>query len=333
MAELAGLSYSQPNDTELLSRALDAAEQELEGRRTAPSLYDIGSEEGHDWAKRALVSRVIELRQELKLSILLGSGELLANVRAHYACVTDLDAANELALAWLREDLLPQEGPRVSLFDFMLRKAAKLPGIRVIERPLLSRAAAGEGVLYVRPNTHVFEAEAERIWLHEVEGHLSMRQRARALGPPFLAGSKEAWMDEEGRAVWLEETHGYLKPQRRRELALAHVVGLRILSGRAPLEVFEELRGDGQEEPLLITAICRAARGGGLCRELGYLIGYVRILRAYAEEPLIVDFLGLGRLSVRVALELSQNTIEAESVSHSSRATARSALTSPTENR
>lgn|GEM_PF-672463 len=332
LAELAGLTYSRSAEPELLSRALDFAEQELEGSRARPSLHDLHQEDGNDWAKRALQGRVAELRRELELSQLLGSPELLVRVRANYAQVESLDAATQLARDWLVEKVVPAVEPKVSLFDFIRRKAASLPGIRVIERPLLSRAAAGEGVLYVRPATHVLESEAERIWLHEVEGHLSMRRLSRTLGPPFGAGSNGAWMDEEGRAVWLEEAAGYLTSERRRELALAHIASLRILSGAAPLDVFDELRDDGGDDSLLINSICRAARGGGLCRELGYLTGYLRVTRARAEVPLIVDYLGLGRLSVPVALELARSLVEEDNPTRSPRVQSGGTFTSPNEN-
>jgi hypothetical protein len=287
LVELEHLHYERLGSSMELRRVLAAVSAEVMQRE--PSVL-----------RELMAARIAELGYEIGLAEYLGTSELRVRVRASYLELGGRSAGEALALAWGEAPFLVEAAqPRVSLKEVALRRCATWPEVRVVERRLLSRAAAGDGVLFIRQGLFVAEADAERIVAHEVYGHLLMRASARTLGPPFRIGTAESWLDEEGRAVLMEETRGLLSPARKFELALGHRVCERLLAGDGPYDVFRALAGGSGEREALVTSICRGARGGGLCRELGYLVGYERVRRAAEEEAKVVERMGLGRLSVK----------------------------------
>jgi hypothetical protein len=292
LLELENLRYEGLADSSHFRRVLSAVVSEVNQRE--PSLL-----------RAFVLGRALELEYEIGLAECLGTAAIRSRVAEYYAALRGRLDAEALALTWLE---VPHQTdvsrPRVSLKEAASQCVRAWPELRVVERRLLSRAAAGDGILFVRQGLEVTEAEAERIVTHEIQGHLRMRVRARSLGPPFRIGTAESWVDEEGRAVFLEAAQGLLSSERQFELALGHSVCQRLLGGEGPYDVFCALDSDAQSREALVTAICRGARGGGLCRELGYLVGYERVRRAFAHQPALVDRMGLGRLSVLAASEL-----------------------------
>jgi hypothetical protein len=295
LAQLTRISYPRFEDPKRVERTLSAVRGEVERQ-------DISV------IRELLIERIDELHFQLEQALSLGTERLREMVGAAYRGLSERIAAEGLAADFrglvTQVSDLGGEGPLYSLAELAAQRAGTHPTLRVVERPLLSRAAAGDGVLYIRKGLHVTKDECERILLHELEGHLALRERARHLGPPFRIGSKEAWMDEEGRAVVLEREAGLLSERRRRELGLGHAVALLVLEGAEPIEIFRAFDEPSTSREALVTAICRSLRGGGLCRELGYLVGFHRVSEALRDRPSLLEEMSHGRLSVRATIQL-----------------------------
>ncbi len=225
----------------------------------------------------------------------------------------DLETGEALAKVWIGAEDGPESDTRrvllASAFEHKLRALGPL-GKRcvVMERELASLCAVGGAHLYVRKGARVSVLEAERLWVHEVEGHLLPRLRADTVPPPFLIGTAGCATDEEGWAVWLEEKRGLLGPRRKRELALRFRLALAFRrSGVAGLlgEVNRALDDEVEAEALAGT-VCRLLRGGGLARESIYLPAYLRVKRVLDGESSLAHYFEMGRASVGALPRLSK---------------------------
>lgn len=178
---------------------------------------------------------------------------------------------------------------------------------RVELRPELgSVAAAGDGVIYVRPSARLSATEAERVALHELEGHVLPRQRARREpNPIFSVGTRAASEDEEGRALLLEERAGLQGWERKQELLLRHRAAALVRAGASFSEVVTALADAGVDADRALDLALRAHRGGGLAREIVYLPALVRVKRALLREPELESWLERGRISLAAARTLS----------------------------
>ncbi|MGZ3449086.1 MAG: tyrosine/phenylalanine carboxypeptidase domain-containing protein [Polyangiales bacterium] len=187
--------------------------------------------------------------------------------------------------------------------------SARRLGVRVVVRDRIGAlAAAGDGVVVVAAGRRISAAETERVVLHEIEGHVVPRERGRQARPAIMTlGSANASEDEEGRALLLEERAGLLGDRRRRTLGARDRAARLVLSGGTYVEVVRALRAEGvaQEDALAIAS--RVMRGGwlrgsdvlgGLARERVYLPALVRVRRAVAREPSLLEKLGRQRLSL-----------------------------------
>jgi hypothetical protein len=173
-----------------------------------------------------------------------------------------------------------------------------------VDPQLVALAAVAEGVVRVRGGARLSAAVSRRIALHEVEGHLLPRLHGQALGGVFSAGSAGATEDEEGRALLLEERAGLLDSARRRELAQRYLAAVSVRQGGAPWDTIELLLEYGSSDERAIELACRVERGGGLGRELVYLVGYARVRAALAAEPQLEALQGAGRVSLLAARRL-----------------------------
>ncbi len=166
---------------------------------------------------------------------------------------------------------------------------------------LVSLAAVADGVVRIRPGARLTARTAERIALHEVEGHVRPRVRGAALGGVFLAGTTRCSEDEEGRAILLEERAGLLDAERRQELARRYLAVESLRQGAELWETFEVLGRSGASAASALELSCRVHRGGGLGRELVYLTGYARVAYGLGKEPKLEAIMRAGRVSLGAA--------------------------------
>jgi hypothetical protein len=222
----------------------------------------------------------------------------------------DAGAADAWAARWIsasdrRSTTLHESDDRGdpwSLFSTLQRATEGLP-VRVELRPNQAAAAAvGEGFIGVRPGLWHTEREVLRIVLHEVDGHARPRVSAQreALGL-FRVGSAASNDDEEGRALLLEWRAGLLEGARRCELARRHIAARNVRAGTSFVGTVSELLGLGQDIVSAVEAACRAYRGGGLGREIVYLVALSRVERAFETEPELELWFERGRVSVEAA--------------------------------
>ena len=272
-------------------------------------------------------ARIVECAQELAVVDAAFGQAIGDRARARYARDDRDDEADRLATT-LATRTLDDEGERIvtdderdprSLVSQMRRGiAARSLGVRVMVRERIGAlAAAGDGIVIVAKSRRISEAEATRVVLHELEGHVLPRERGRA-GDHGLAtlGSAGASEDEEGRAILIEERAGLLDGRRARGLAARHLAARLVDSGATYVEVARHLRdacGSSLDDALAIAS--RVMRGGhrrgadvvgGVARERVYLPAYLRIGDAMRSDPSILERLGRARLSLatRRALDL-----------------------------
>lgn len=175
---------------------------------------------------------------------------------------------------------------------------------------LASLAAVADGAVRVRAGARLTARESRRIALHEVEGHVRPRVAAAALGGVLLAGSARASEDEEGRAILIEERAGLLDAGRRRELGRRYLAAASVRSGADFWETVRLLGELGATSAQAVELSCRVHRGGGLGRELMYLVGYRRVAARLASEPELERVMQHGRVSLEAARALLTDSFE-----------------------
>lgn len=254
-----------------------------------------------------LLERIQELLLEVQMLRECGQPALRTLAAARYRFFDEeLEASQELARAWSAAPLSPKSGDGDILlalaFEQRRRQLGQLgEGILIAEREIASLCAVGGSHLYVKRGARVDRLEADRLWVHEVEGHLLPRLAAQQESAPFSIGAPCSGIDEEGRAVWLEEKHGLLDGARKRELSLRFYLALALREGGEE-GVRHHLRAacDAGASPVtLARAVCRIFRGGGLGREVIYLPGYLRVKATLEQSPAREEFFRRGLASVR----------------------------------
>jgi hypothetical protein len=200
--------------------------------------------------------------------------------------------------------------------DSLLRVLAREIGRRrlplriEIAAGLASRAACGDGVIFIGAGHRLSVGEARRVTAHEIVGHALPRLAARGHELGLLrVGSARANDDEEGRAIHIEAAHGLLDDSRRRELGLRHIAALAVAGGADASDCVTCLRQFGCDIEEALAVYARVGRGGGLCRELEYLPAWLRFVAASETEPDVAAWLARGRLSLAAA-----RVVEAEGI-------------------
>lgn len=256
---------------------------------------------------RILCERLGELEIETEIVASRGTGRVpeLAARRFYGARGASRSEADRLASEWLRES--PASGSSVPAERLDLAReirafvAAHGLCVPVLVVDMVARAAVTDSAILVRRGALATADEARRIFVHEVYGHVLPRVRSKTLGPPFRIGPRGADGDEEGFALGLEEEHGLLKGERRRELAVRHYLAARVLDGHeigaVLLELAERLAEREHAPDVLAAAAVRVMRGGGLCREILYLPGYLRV-RRHMSDTKLRELFGCGRVTV-----------------------------------
>jgi hypothetical protein len=295
--------HARPPVLDTLKRALDEAQRRLLHAGGLARLY---------------AERAEELLLEAELAECVGDVRFFALARRRYpiGAAEEWTEARRLAETWARETPEPEIGPRQlshdraspdSLVSVVTRELARRRmNVRVeVVTSLGSRAATGDGVIFVRTGVLLAAREAQRIALHEILGHALPRVRARMqqLGL-FRVGSARGTDDEEGRALCLEQQLDLMDQGRRIELGRRHLAALAVAEGASATECVRLLSGCGATPVEAAATYTRVARGGGLCRELVYLPAWLRLARASALDSELMSWLSHGRVSLAVARSL-----------------------------
>jgi hypothetical protein len=300
--------YLPAPDLGPLRRALEAAAAELLGHGTIGALYAARAEE-------------LELEARLAERIGQASFHALARQRHTEGTSPDWQEARRLSTIWAAPprpalaaraepvELYASDDRRSphSLWSALTREIGRrhLPLRLEIANDLPSRAACGEGVIFIGKGHRLSAREARRVAVHELLGHALPRLAARAHDLGLLrVGSARANDDEEGRALHIEAAHGLLDVVRRRELGLRHTAALAVAGGAQVEECVAELGQFGCDAEEAVAIYARIARGGGLCRELEYLPAWLRFAVAADREPALAAWLARGRLSLSAACAL-----------------------------
>lgn len=170
--------------------------------------------------------------------------------------------------------------------------------IRVDPR-LVAGAATGDRTVYLADRRFGLR-EARRLAVHEVLGHLVSAANGRAQPLRVLEwGTAGAFCDQEGLALYLEACHGLLDGDRLRTLAARVVAADMVHGGAAFAETARRLyRDDGFGAEQAIAIAERAYRGGGVARDVSYLLGLIRVAAAVRSGEATIDELCSGRLSI-----------------------------------
>jgi len=262
------------------------------------------------------IERLLELECEAGIAEDVGREWFGDSAARRYPRETTPDAliAHEVAERWIdasdrRSTTLHKSDNRSdpqSLVSALEHATEGMP-VRVEIRPNQAAVAAvGDGFIGVRPGLWHTEREVRRIVLHEVEGHC--RPRVAAQREPlgiFRVGAALSSDDEEGRALLIERRAGLLEGARRRELARRHIAAESVRAGASFVGTVTDLVSRGQDIASAVEAACRAFRGGGLARELVYLVALSRVTRAFSTEPELEGWFERGRMSVSAAKTLS----------------------------
>jgi hypothetical protein len=267
--------------------------------------------------------RASELQLEAELAECVGTPafSVLARRRHSPGHAPEWAEARNLAVGWARAPREHDADPTHvsddrrsadSLLSLLTGQIGRLRlPIRVVVTPSLgSRAASGDGVIFVQAAVPLRRAEAWRITQHEIFGHALPRVHARAQAHGlFRVGSARASDDEEGRALAIEERQELLDAERRRELGLRHLAALAIAEGADATECVRLLLGFGCSLRDAAAFYARGARGGGLCRELAYLPAWLRLKALLAVDQGLERWLEHGRLSLDAARTLRDEGI------------------------
>jgi hypothetical protein len=265
-------------------------------------------------------ARARELACEAELAEAIGAPDFAARAGRRFPADSGVDgrAAEQMASEWAQSfsgqargsHCSDDERDAESLLSVLRRRALEL-GLRVRVEVRATQAAAasvGDGFIAVRPGLWHTASEVARIALHELEGHALPRMRARSERLAlFRIGSAQSSEDEEGRALWLEERAGLCDAARKAELALRHLTARAARDGASFAEAAALLCALGAEPERVVDTALRAYRGGGLGRELCYLVALSRVSRAFAEEPALAAWLARGRVSIAAARVLERS--------------------------
>jgi uncharacterized protein (TIGR02421 family) len=196
---------------------------------------------------------------------------------------------------------LPAEGVRDSLAAFVLQ-LAKAVGLQVtvqVEPRLAAGAATGEHTVFIAQR-RFGRVEAQRLAVHEVLGHLLVAANARAQPLGLLQwGTAGAFVDQEGLALHMEELFGVMDVTRLRTLAGRVVATDFMHAGASFGETARRLQRHEQFSAAEAISISeRAYRGGGVARDVAYLLGWLRVHGALATGEAGLDELRMGRVGL-----------------------------------
>lgn len=283
----------------------------------------------NDAIEALYAARAEELELEARIVEAIGDARFAALARLRYPLPRS-GATRERAEAWARAGTEPeaaareviasdaQADPRSLLCQMSTEVALRrLPVSVVLKEDLQSVAATTSESVLVKPGVLLSAAEARRIVVHELLGHVLPRVRARSAPLAlFRIGTRGAADDEEGRALALERRFGLLGPERQVELGRRHLAALWAAEGADWVETVRALVDRGTPASTAMELANRVQRGGGLAREAVYLPALARVERAFRREPELDEWLAAGRLSLaaaRVLRRVRPNLLDAPS--------------------
>jgi hypothetical protein len=184
----------------------------------------------------------------------------------------------------------------------IVHRLAQAVGLEVsvrVEPRLSAGAATGERTVFVAAR-RFGRVEAQRLAIHEVLGHLLVAANARTQPLQLLAfGTAGSFTDQEGLALCMEEAAGVLDAARMRTLAGRVLAADGMHAGASFAETTTKLYEHEQfSAPEAIAIAERAYRGGGVARDVGYLLGWLRVRAALASGSVELDELRAGRVSL-----------------------------------
>jgi Domain of unknown function (DUF1704) len=247
------------------------------------------------WQERAR-----ELELENAIVATRGTPAISNAVQARWPRLPADSIGDALALQWLSERFEPEalqytsSGREPDSLISRMRFALRDTDVQVQPRPGMSAlAATGMECVYVCENRKISANDVARTVVHEVEGHVRPRLRARASGLSILVlGTALGAETQEGYALLCEERAGLLIGKRRHTLALRHLATRRMQSGATFPETARWLsEHTAIENAIAIT--CRIFRGTatglypGIGREALYLPAYLCLREAGSEPPLV----------------------------------------------
>ncbi len=162
---------------------------------------------------------------------------------------------------------------------------------------LASRAAVGDGVLFLRPEP-LRRPLLARLIVHELDGHARSETRSTllpvALGKLGAAGSA---MDQEGVALWHEAEAGHYDARRRGEVAARVLAVAALDEGQSFAGCVRFLESFGVPDISALAFAERVYRGGGFYRDACYFRGFGRIERHLRRFPTDLTALQTGKLT------------------------------------
>jgi hypothetical protein len=296
-----------------------AAAPELSSLRVALDAIVEGVGADDPWG-RLYADRALELGLEARAAEVVGTPEFAQRASARFPEDRTIAGAiaNDWSAAWRglgagvssdRNHLSDDERDPKSLIMSMRRAVGQRRlAVRVlISAELPTLAATADGVVFVRARQRHSAAEAQRIVVHEVEGHVLPRVRASSeeLGL-FALGTAGGSDDQEGRALLLEQRSGSLDVHRLTVLGRRHAAAGALRQGADWVETVKLLLELGSPLTEAIDLASRVHRGGGLGREIVYLPALARVRAAVEEDPWLMSWLERGRISIAAARELAQ---------------------------
>jgi uncharacterized protein (TIGR02421 family) len=199
------------------------------------------------------------------------------------------------------------EGGQGSLAG-MVKSLAQRIGLEVrvrIDPRLSAGAATGERTVFLAAR-EFGRMEARRFAVHEVFGHLLSAANGRAQPLRLLDwGTADSFADQEGLALYMEELAGVLDGSRLRTLAGRVLAADAMHAGASFEQTARRLRRDeGFASAEAIAISERAYRGGGVARDVSYLLGWLRVRGAVATGEASLDELHNGRVSLAALPEI-----------------------------
>ncbi|MCB9593837.1 MAG: DUF1704 domain-containing protein [Sandaracinaceae bacterium] len=198
---------------------------------------------------------------------------------------------------------------RPSLAGLMLR-VAHAAGLTIevkVEPRLSAGAATGDRTVFLA-DRRFGRRESLRFAVHEVLGHAVAAANARSQPLRlFEIGTAGSFGAQEGICLCLEERAGVLDAYRMRVIAARVLVADRMHHGAPFGDTARWLRrehGFGAADAVGIAE--RAYRGGGVARDVGYLVGWLTVRDALAAGQTSVDHMRAGRVGLDAARALPE---------------------------
>lgn len=214
-------------------------------------------------------------------------------------------------LARLPPECEPEEVPAMGgpeSLGGIVRALAAAAGLAVevrVEPRLSAGAATGERTVFLAARSFG-RTEAQRLAVHEVLGHLLSAANGREQPLRLLEwGTAGSFVDQEGVALYLEEQAGVMNAARLRTLAARVAAADLMYSGASFAETARKLHQDEHFSTAEAIAIAeRAYRGGGVARDVGYLLGWLRVHDAIESGQAKMNELQVGRVSLEALPEI-----------------------------